>query len=44
MQIEFAASERSTVGIEWELALIEKSSGDLVQIADEVLQCGTEQD
>ena len=37
MQIEFAASERSTVGIEWELALVDRTTGDLVQIAEEVL-------
>ncbi|WP_423739420.1 glutamate--cysteine ligase [Cryobacterium zongtaii] len=35
--IEFARSERSTVGIEWELALVDRASGDLVSIADEVL-------
>ncbi|GAA1443380.1 glutamate--cysteine ligase [Leifsonia poae] len=38
MQIEFSESERSTVGIEWELALVDASTGDLVQIAQEVLQ------
>ncbi|NEN06697.1 glutamate--cysteine ligase [Diaminobutyricibacter tongyongensis] len=38
MQIDFAASERSTVGIEWELALVDSSSGDLVHIAQEVLE------
>ncbi|WP_085368587.1 glutamate--cysteine ligase [Leifsonia sp. NCR5] len=37
MQIEFSESERSTVGIEWELALVDSSTGDLVQIAEEVL-------
>ena len=35
--IEFARSERSTVGIEWELALVDRATGDLVSIADEVL-------
>jgi len=37
MQIKFAESERSTLGVEWELALVDKSTGDLVQIADDVL-------
>ena len=37
MQIEFSESERSTVGVEWELALVDASTGDLVQIAKEVL-------
>ena len=32
MQIEFSESARSTVGIEWELALVDGSTGDLVQI------------
>jgi carboxylate-amine ligase len=38
MQIEFSESERSTVGIEWELALVDGATGDLVQIAQEVLE------
>ena len=38
MQIRFAESERSTLGIEWEVALVERSSGDLVSVAGEVLQ------
>lgn len=38
MQIEFSESERSTVGIEWEIALVDGTTGDLVQIADEVLR------
>lgn len=37
MRIEFAKSPRSTVGIEWELALVDVNSGDLVSVADEVL-------
>ena len=37
MQIPFAASERSTVGIEWELALVDQDSGDLRQVAQTVL-------
>ncbi|MFB2554989.1 glutamate--cysteine ligase [Herbiconiux liangxiaofengii] len=38
MQISFAPSERSTLGIEWEVALVEQSSGDLVSVAAEVLE------
>ena len=37
MNIPFAASERSTVGIEWELALVDSDSGDLRQVAQTVL-------
>ncbi|MDN4615018.1 glutamate--cysteine ligase [Leifsonia sp. F6_8S_P_1B] len=38
MQIEFSPSERSTIGVEWELALVDGTTGDLVQIADDVLR------
>ncbi|MEO6471705.1 MAG: glutamate--cysteine ligase [Aeromicrobium sp.] len=38
MQIQFAQSERSTVGIEWELALVDADSGDLRQVAETVLE------
>ncbi|WP_104134921.1 glutamate--cysteine ligase [Cryobacterium sp. Y62] len=37
MPLEFARSARSTVGIEWEVALVDRETGDLVNIADEVL-------
>ncbi|MBC7442668.1 MAG: glutamate--cysteine ligase [Ramlibacter sp.] len=37
MGIEFARSPRSTIGIEWELALVDRETGDLVCVADEVL-------
>jgi len=37
MEIPFARSERSTVGIEWELALVDQDSGDLRQVAQTVL-------
>ncbi len=37
MQIPFARSERSSVGIEWELALVDSDSGDLRQVAETVL-------
>jgi carboxylate-amine ligase len=37
MQITFAESPRSTLGIEWEVALVEQSSGDLVSVAGDVM-------
>lgn len=37
MEIAFAPSQRSTVGIEWELALVDADSGDLRQVAQAVL-------
>jgi len=37
VEIPFARSERSTVGIEWELALVDVDSGDLRQVAQTVL-------
>jgi len=37
VQIPFAQSERSTVGIEWEVALVDADSGDLRQAAQTVL-------
>ncbi|MBX9247003.1 glutamate--cysteine ligase [Actinotalea ferrariae] len=37
MQIPFARSERSTLGVEWELALVDSDSGDLRQVAQTVL-------
>ena len=38
MAMKFAESPRSTVGIEWELQLIDKDSNDLRQCAETVLQ------
>lgn len=38
MGIEFTRSERSTVGIEWELALVDRNTGELVSAAEEVLR------
>ena len=38
MHIEFAASERSTVGIEWELAIVDRDTGDLVPMGPRVLK------
>ncbi|NTW42192.1 MAG: glutamate--cysteine ligase, partial [Cellulomonadaceae bacterium] len=37
MEIPFARSERSTIGVEWELALVDSDSGDLRQVAQTVL-------
>lgn len=37
VHISFADSRRSTVGIEWELALVDKTTGELTGIADDVL-------
>jgi carboxylate-amine ligase len=38
VEIPFARSERSTIGIEWELALVDADSGDLRQVAKHVLE------
>jgi carboxylate-amine ligase len=38
MEIRSTESERSTLGIEWEVALVEQSSGDLVSVAGDVLE------
>ncbi len=38
MHLPFAASERSTVGLEWELALVDTDSGDLRQAARTILE------
>lgn len=35
--VEFAASERSTVGLEWELALVDADSGDMRQAGPSVV-------
>lgn len=37
MEISFAPSQRSTVGIEWELALVDADSGDLRQVAETII-------
>lgn len=37
MGIDFARSDRSTLGIEWELALVDRDTGDLVPDAPEIL-------
>ncbi|NKX53667.1 glutamate--cysteine ligase [Arthrobacter mobilis] len=38
MNIDFAPSARSTLGVEWELALVDRRTGDLVSVAENVLQ------
>ncbi|MFD1214505.1 glutamate--cysteine ligase [Arthrobacter sp. GCM10027362] len=38
MNIDFASSARSTLGVEWELALVDRRTGDLVSVAPNVLQ------
>ncbi len=37
MPIEFARSARSTVGIEWEIAIVDRASGELAPVGDRVL-------
>ena len=37
MQVEFCESPRATLGVEWELALVDPESGDLVSRAPHVL-------
>lgn len=37
MTIEFHPSRPSTLGVEWELALVDKASGELVSVAEELL-------
>ena len=38
MQIEFAPSARSTVGLEWEVAIVDRNTGELASVADRVLE------
>ncbi|HET7414958.1 MAG TPA: glutamate--cysteine ligase [Arthrobacter sp.] len=38
MKIDFAPSAQSTLGVEWELALVDGESGELISAADEVLR------
>lgn len=41
MPLDFAKSARSTIGIEWELQLIDKDSNDLRQAAEHIInECG----
>jgi len=38
MPIEFARSARSTVGIEWEIAIVDRATGELASVGDRVLE------
>ena len=38
MHIEFARSARSTVGLEWEVAIVDRNTGELAPVADRVLE------
>jgi carboxylate-amine ligase len=38
MSIEFARSARSTVGLEWEIAIVDRATGELASVADRVLE------
>ena len=38
MHIDFGSSKRSTLGLEWELALVDHASGDLAPAAPEILE------
>ena len=38
MKIEFASSRQSTLGVEWELALVDAATGELASVAKEVLR------
>ncbi len=38
MHIEFARSARSTVGLEWEVAIVDRNTGELASVADRVLE------
>ncbi|WP_375400121.1 glutamate--cysteine ligase [uncultured Amnibacterium sp.] len=44
MSIEFAQSARSTLGLEWELALVDHASGDLTPVAPDLLRSLTIED
>ncbi|MFV0254503.1 MAG: glutamate--cysteine ligase [Beutenbergiaceae bacterium] len=37
MELQFARSERSSLGVEWELALVDSDTGDLRQVAQTLL-------
>lgn len=38
MEIEFGTSRRSNIGLEWELACVDRASGELVPAAPEILE------
>ena len=37
MRIDFSPSRRSTIGAEWELALVDRRSGELASVAERIL-------
>ena len=37
MQIDFASSRQSTLGVEWEIALVDRNTADLSSVAEDVL-------
>ncbi|HEV7210005.1 MAG TPA: glutamate--cysteine ligase [Mycobacteriales bacterium] len=37
MQIDFSSSERASLGVEWELELVDKTTGELTSAASEIL-------
>lgn len=41
MHIDFHSSDRSSLGVEWEVALVERATGELAPRADEVLEAVT---
>lgn len=44
MEIAFAESARSSLGVEWELALVDADSGELRQVAQTILEAAQEVD
>jgi carboxylate-amine ligase len=38
LKIDFASSKQSTLGVEWELALVNGQTGELASVANEVLR------
>ncbi|GAA1809539.1 glutamate--cysteine ligase [Nesterenkonia flava] len=38
MELPFAKSDRSTLGLEWELALVDRQTGDLRSVAERILE------
>ncbi|WP_022871779.1 glutamate--cysteine ligase [Nesterenkonia alba] len=38
MELPFAKSERGTLGLEWELALVDRQTGDLRSVAERILE------
>lgn len=44
MPLPFVPSERSTIGVEWELQLVDQDSNDLRQAADAVIAAATEKE